>query len=234
MAITLFALSVLIAVLKKYRSLNELYLVIAASAILMRSFERSMVALTNVYEVLLLMAFLIALYNGLCRLKKIDPFHPVVLIIMSGSFYLPIVNQTVTEVSGALRTPLLPIHVMLTVLGIVLLMIAGVLSLKHLLNPLGRKFGKIHKLAKVGYLLWISGALLLGMIYAELSWGRFWGWDVKETWSLLVTIYYGVYFHLFKIKNDKIRHIMLLVGFILIVFNLIGINYLFTGLHSYR
>lgn len=74
-----------------------------------------------------------------------------------------------------------------------------------------------------------------GSIWAEYAWGRFWGWDPKETWSLVTWVVYAAYLHARATAGWRGRAaaIIALVGVLAFWFNFIGINLLVSGLHSY-
>lgn len=74
-----------------------------------------------------------------------------------------------------------------------------------------------------------------GAIWAEYAWGRFWGWDPKETWSLVTWVVYAAYLHARATAGWKGRpaSIIALVGVATFWFNFVGVNLLFTGLHEY-
>jgi cytochrome c-type biogenesis protein CcsB len=76
--------------------------------------------------------------------------------------------------------------------------------------------------------------IVLGAIWADIAWGSFWSWDPKETASLITWLLYAGYLHtrLLKKWRDKKSAILLIVGFIAVLFTFFG-NYLFGGLHSY-
>ena len=74
-----------------------------------------------------------------------------------------------------------------------------------------------------------------GSIWAEYAWGRFWGWDPKETWSLVTWVIYAAYLHARATAGWKGRNaaIIAVVGVTSFWFNFVGINLLVSGLHSY-
>jgi len=76
----------------------------------------------------------------------------------------------------------------------------------------------------------------LGGIWANESWGRYWGWDPKETWALVSVLVYAVILHLRYIPALKSKFIFNVVsfwGFTSILFTFFGVNFILTGLHSY-
>ena len=77
--------------------------------------------------------------------------------------------------------------------------------------------------------------IVLGAIWADIAWGRYWSWDPKETASLVTWLIYAVYMHarLMRGWRGKKTAILLIVGFGAILLTFFG-NYIFTGLHAYN
>ncbi|TCS93443.1 c-type cytochrome biogenesis protein CcsB [Hazenella coriacea] len=87
----------------------------------------------------------------------------------------------------------------------------------------------------IGFPIFTLGALIFAMIWAHEAWGRFWGWDPKETWAFITWLFYSAYLHL-RLSRGWIgsKSAWLAVGgFVIIMINLIVINLVLTGLHSY-
>ena len=88
----------------------------------------------------------------------------------------------------------------------------------------------------IGLLLATVGTFL-GGVWANESWGRYWGWDAKETWALVITIVYTIVLHMRlapKIKGEFIFNVAAIFGFGSVLMTFIGVNYYFTkGMHSY-
>jgi cytochrome c-type biogenesis protein CcsB len=78
-------------------------------------------------------------------------------------------------------------------------------------------------------------AVIAGAIWADQAWGRYWGWDPKETWAFITWVVYACYLHARVTagwRGRKAAYIQL-VGFASLLFNLVGVNLWITGLHSY-
>ncbi|WP_320034965.1 cytochrome c biogenesis protein CcsA [Halarcobacter sp.] len=87
----------------------------------------------------------------------------------------------------------------------------------------------------IGLVLLVIGNFL-GGIWANESWGRYWGWDPKETWTLVSILIYAVILHLHYIKglaSNFIFSSLSLVAYSSIVMTYFGVNYYLAGLHSY-
>jgi cytochrome c-type biogenesis protein CcsB len=93
----------------------------------------------------------------------------------------------------------------------------------------------IYTCIKVGIILLAAG-IILGGIWADYSWGRFWGWDPKETWSLIVLLFYMVILH-GRTSTWITTHrfiILSAAGFMTVMMAWFGVNYILaSGLHSY-
>lgn len=87
----------------------------------------------------------------------------------------------------------------------------------------------------IGYPIFTLGALIFGMIWAQIAWGSFWSWDPKEVWALVSWLFYTAFLHLRLSRNwqGEKSAWLVIIGFGLIMFNLIFVNFLLAGLHSY-
>jgi cytochrome c-type biogenesis protein CcsB len=83
--------------------------------------------------------------------------------------------------------------------------------------------------------LFTFGALISGPLWAEASWGRYWGWDPKEVWAFISWIVYAAYLHARATPSVKrtVATWIALLGFVTMLMNLFGVNLFFEGLHSY-
>ncbi|PKG24165.1 c-type cytochrome biogenesis protein CcsB [Niallia nealsonii] len=87
----------------------------------------------------------------------------------------------------------------------------------------------------IGFPVFTLGALIFAMIWAQIAWSRFWDWDPKEVWALITWLFYAAFLHL-RIAKDwqgKKSAWLAVLGFIIIMFNLIVVNLIMVGLHSY-
>ena len=78
-------------------------------------------------------------------------------------------------------------------------------------------------------------AVIAGAIWADHAWGRYWGWDPKETWSFVTWLVYAAFLHARATAGWRGRRaaFIQLFGFACLLFNLVGVNLWITGLHSY-
>ncbi|RRJ66369.1 c-type cytochrome biogenesis protein CcsB [Paenibacillus oralis] len=87
----------------------------------------------------------------------------------------------------------------------------------------------------IGFPIFTLGALVFAMIWAQQAWGRFWGWDPKEVWALITWLFYSAYLHLRLSRGFQGRRAswLAVLGFLVVMFTLVGVNLVIAGLHSY-
>lgn len=87
----------------------------------------------------------------------------------------------------------------------------------------------------IGFPVFTLGALIFAMIWAQIAWTRFWGWDPKEVWALITFLFYAAFLHLRLSKgwHGEKSAWLAVIGFVIIMFNLVAVNLVIAGLHSY-
>lgn len=87
----------------------------------------------------------------------------------------------------------------------------------------------------IGFPLFALGGILFASIWAQMAWSRYWGWDPKEVWALITFLYYAIFLHLRLGKDWEGRKSAWLAvgGLAIILFNVIAVNLIVAGLHSY-
>jgi cytochrome c-type biogenesis protein CcsB len=74
-----------------------------------------------------------------------------------------------------------------------------------------------------------------GAVWANESWGRYWGWDPKETWALITCICYAIFLHTRIVHGWRGRKTAMfaVIGFVAVIFTYVGVSFILPGLHSY-
>jgi len=126
--------------------------------------------------------------------------------------------------------------------GLLIGAILGFLAGKGAAKPgFGKRLPSLDVLDEVSYrgiafgfpLLTIG--IITGAIWADQAWGRWWGWDPKETWSLITWLFYGAYLHTRLTMGWRGRHsaILAVIGLVMVLITYLGVNLFLSGLHSY-
>lgn len=93
----------------------------------------------------------------------------------------------------------------------------------------------MYRSVAIGFPLFTLGGLIFAAIWAQIAWGRFWGWDPKEVWALITWFFYAAFLHLRLSRgwHGEKSGWLAVIGFAIIMFNLIVVNLVLAGLHSY-
>nr|WP_123505872.1 c-type cytochrome biogenesis protein CcsB [Frondihabitans sp. PhB188] len=236
-------------------SMMVLGLAVHISSVVLRGFAADRVPWANMFEfgltgtALIVAVFLIV--NLFVNLRYLGAYVMGLNLILLGvavvNFYV-----AVSPLVPALQSYWLVIHVFVACLGTAFFAIAGGLSAAQIIqdrretakNPGLRLFDTLpgaerledlaYRIALVGFVLW-TFTLIAGAIWAEKAWGRYWGWDTKETWTFIIWVIYAGYIHARATRGWRgARSAYLsLVGFAAVMFNFSVVNLLFKGLHAY-
>jgi cytochrome c-type biogenesis protein CcsB len=230
---------------------------LVAFSVVARGIATQRFPLGNMYEfvaIAVAAALIVGLFTLRGRLKMMWVFllAPVLLAIFLDATVLFVAAG---DVPPALQSFWLPIHVTVVASGAGIMLVAGVASCAYLFKVhYGADSGRKGVLARAADILpsavsldrlayrttifafpLFGAGIILGAIWAEAAWGRFWGWDPKETVSLITWLMYAAYLHARATagwKNTTAAWINV-SAFIVMLFNLFAINYIVSGLHSY-
>jgi cytochrome c-type biogenesis protein CcsB len=162
--------------------------------------------------------------------------------------HMSFVNPEITNLVPVLKSYWLMIHVATIISGDGFLGLGSILSLLVLILFIMRKDGDenidraIKELTNIAEMSLIVGLFLmtignfLGGVWANESWGRYWGWDSKETWAGVTILIYAAVLHLRfipKLNNPFVFNVASLWAYSSVLMTYFGVNYYLSGLHSY-
>ena len=158
-------------------------------------------------------------------------------------------DPEITPLVPVLKSYWLTIHVSLEAGSYGFLMLGAVISMINLLlicfakesNKVNiertlKELTIISEITITGGLIMVSIGTYLGGVWANESWGRYWGWDAKETWALVTILVYAFILHMRFIPALRglfAYNIATLFGFATVIMTYYGVNYYLSGLHSY-
>ncbi len=99
-----------------------------------------------------------------------------------------------------------------------------------------KELNAINEMSLMIGLILLTVGNFMGGVWANESWGRYWGWDPKETWALVTILVYAVVIHLRFVKSfysDYIFSVVSLLSFTSVIMTYFGVNYYLAGMHSY-
>ncbi len=106
--------------------------------------------------------------------------------------------------------------------------------LKQYMPALNQLDDVTYRMIAIGFPL-LTGGIITGAVWANSAWGTYWGWDPKETWSLITWFIYAIYLHARYVRGWKGSQMAVIsaVGFLAVIFTYLGVNLVLSGLHSY-
>ena len=218
------------------------------AGILMRVVLGGRPPVSNFYETTLWLPFVaVALSLVFERIYRVRYFglaaailSAIVLVLAD---HLPL-DPSISPVVAVLRSNLwLTIHVLTIVASYGALALATVLAHIYGVLYLTRR-GEHPALASLGTLLYraiqvgvvlLAGGIMLGAVWANASWGRYWGWDPKETWALITLLWFLAILHgRFAGWIQGVGLALATIGgFFLLLMTYYGVSFYLVGLHSY-
>lgn len=211
------------------------------------------VPLSNLYESLVFFSLVIVIIYLVIEQKIGTPtigafVLPVAFLAMAYASLSPNISDRIQPLIPALQSNWLIVHVITCFIGYGAFAVSFCISIMYLLkkSQSGEKnslFAYVpslnlldeltHQMVMFGFLFLTIG-IITGAVWANSAWGRYWGWDPKETWSLITWLIYAILLHARLMRGWAGRRIAILsiVGFLAVLFTYFGVN-LLPGLHSY-
>jgi cytochrome c-type biogenesis protein CcsB len=237
---------------KKALSFFVLLLFVAQTAnMILRWYAGGYPPWSNGYEMIILVSWATMLF-GLLFSRRTDFILPLASLFTGTLLFVAFLdwlNPEITNLVPVLKSYWLKIHVAIIVGSYAPLALSALLGFTALwMITLRKKENKnvslslkeITTLSEISmtigiYMLAIG--TFLGGVWANESWGRYWGWDPKETWALISILVYAIVLHLRLIPSLKGKQYWYnatsLVAFFSIIMTSFGVNYYLSGLHSY-
>ena len=206
---------------------------------------------SNGYESMIYIAWTTTLAGILFTRKSLGGLAATMVLaatvlLVSALSYL---DPEITPLVPVLRSYWLTIHVSLEAGSYGFLMLGAIIGLinlilmifltegnKERIQHLIKEMSLISELTLIGGLFMVSIGTYLGGVWANESWGRYWGWDAKETWALVVILVYAFILHMRlipKIQGLYAFNLATIFGWASVIMTYYGVNYYLSGLHSY-
>lgn len=202
--------------------------------------------MSNGYETMLFVAWIVLVVALIFSLR----FHILLTcgFLMSGFFllvsHISQMDPQITHIMPVLNSPLLSIHVSIIMIGFALLslpLINGITAV--IVRIINRNASTVTLGLQQLSLLFLYPAMaalgigiFVGAIWANVSWGEYWGWDPKEVWALITFMIYATALHpktLPALRRPMVFHVFMIVAFLTIIMTYFGVNYVLGGMHSY-
>lgn len=209
----------------------------------LRWFVSGHLPMSNGYETMQFMAWA-TLIVTLVMQKRFLPVKQFGPLLSSFALLVAMItdgNPQITQLMPVLQSPLLSVHVMVIMFSYALFGLTALIGLQGLIAHHRKQEEKEQQLAALSqFLLYPAVALIaigifIGAIWANVSWGRYWSWDSKETWALITMLIYSAPLHadIKWLRKAQHMHIYMLQAFLSVLMTYFGVNYFLSGMHSY-
>ena len=230
-------------------SINWIIFVFLTFLIILRWIVAGHIPLAKSAETQHFMAWVSLLIVGIVAMRRKNSVNIIATgLIVGGLMMLVAVmssaNPKITPLVPVLSSPLLGMHVAIIMIAYALL---GFMFINGLAAVIVRIFNKnaseeIERMAEISRgmlypaVMCLAFGIIIGAMWANISWGTYWGWDPKETWSLITLMVYATALHKNMapgLQKPMNFHIFCILAFLSVLMTYFGVNYILGGMHSY-
>lgn len=217
-----------------------------SAAICLRGYVSNHLPLSNGFETMQFMAWCTLLLTFLLQ-RKFAMLLPFGFLLCGLTLMVSMLgesNPQTTQLMPVLQSPLLSIHVVVIMIAYSLLAFIMLNGVTAVILHQSQKECKeqIERLQIISQIILYPAIFLLaigifiGAVWANVSWGRYWGWDPKEVWALITMLVYALALHprsLPWFHRTMFFHVFCITAFITVLITYFGVNFLLGGMHSY-
>ena len=217
-----------------------------SAAICLRGYVSNHLPLSNGFETMQFMAWCTLLLTFLLQ-RKFAMLLPFGFLLCGLTLMVSMLgesNPQITQLMPVMQSPLLSIHVVVIMIAYSLLAFIMLNGVTAVILHQSQKECKeqIERLQIISQIILYPAIFLLaigifiGAVWANVSWGRYWGWDPKEVWALITMLVYALALHprsLPWFHRTMFFHVFCITAFITVLITYFGVNFLLGGMHSY-
>lgn len=151
--------------------------------------------------------------------------------------YLGEMNPQITPLMPVLVSPWLSLHVSVIMMAYALfafILLNGVWAL--CVPREAERLMTYSRLMLYPAVFLLTAGIFIGAVWANVSWGRYWGWDPKEVWALITMLIYALPLHTDSLpwfRKPRFFHIYTIAAFLSVLITYFGVNFFLGGMHSY-
>ncbi|MDE6156575.1 MAG: cytochrome c biogenesis protein CcsA, partial [Muribaculaceae bacterium] len=191
--------------------------------------------MTNGYETMQWMA-LASCMLGIVLYRR-DYITPLCCVVAALAMLVAMMGHRSPEIGvvmPVLRSPLLSVHVLAVMIAYAMFAVMAMCGLAWMCGR--RRLLAVARHMIEPAVFFLAAGIFIGAIWANRSWGRYWGWDPKEVWALVTMIVYSFGLHgrsIAVFRRDNFFAVYVVLAFLAVVMTYFGVNYVLGGLHSY-
>jgi ABC-type transport system involved in cytochrome c biogenesis, permease component len=221
------------------------------AGLLMRWYISGHAPWSNGYETMIYVGWATSL-SGFVFVKRspitlaVTTLLAAIILFVAGMSWM---NPEITNLVPVLKSYWLVVHVAIITASYGFLAMGALLGMLNLILMILRnkqnnenisytilEVSYIVEMALIIGLFMLTVGSFIGGVWANESWGRYWGWDPKETWALVTVLVYSIILHLRKVpgmKSTFALNSLALLGISTVLMTFFGVNYYLSGMHSY-
>ncbi len=148
-------------------------------------------------------------------------------------------NPQITHLMPVLQSPLLSLHVCIIMISYSLVaftFLTGIAALLSRREAFMQQLADVSRMLLYPALFCMAAGIFIGAIWANVSWGRYWGWDPKEVWALITLLVYAFALHTETLpifRRVRFFHLFMVLAFLTVLMTYFGVNFVLGGMHSY-
>ena len=206
---------------------------------LLRWYIGGRIPLSNGYETMQFLALCIMAF-ALFISRRFRPAIPFGFLLSGFALlvsYLGQMNPQITPLMPVLVSPWLSLHVSVIMMSYALfafILLNGVWAL--CVPREAERLMTYSRLMLYPALFLLTTGIFIGAVWANVSWGRYWGWDPKEVWALITMLVYALPLHAASLpwfRKSRFFHIYTIAAFLSVLITYFGVNFFLGGMHSY-
>ena len=206
---------------------------------LLRWYIGGRIPLSNGYETMQFLALCIMAF-ALFMSRRFRPAIPFGFLLSGFALlvsYLGQMNPQITPLMPVLVSPWLSLHVSVIMMSYALfafILLNGVWAL--CVPREAERLMTYSRLMLYPALFLLTAGIFIGAVWANVSWGRYWGWDPKEVWALITMLVYALPLHAASLpwfRKPRFFHIYTIAAFLSVLITYFGVNFFLGGMHSY-
>ena len=206
---------------------------------LLRWYIGGRIPLSNGPETMLLLALCIMAFAWVMR-RRFAMALPFGFLLSGFALlvsYLGQMNPQITPLMPVLVSPWLSLHVSVIMMSYALfafIMMGGVWAL--CVPREAERLEVYSRLMLYPAVFLLAIGIFIGAVWANVSWGRYWGWDPKEVWALITLLIYALPMHVASLplfRKPRFFHIYMILSFLSVLITYFGVNFFLGGMHSY-
>ena len=151
----------------------------------------------------------------------------LLVAMMSGS------NPPITNLMPVLNSPLLTLHVAIIMCAYALFFFVMMGGVAGLVTD-AEGYRRLNLLLLYPAVALLAAGIIIGAVWANISWGSYWSWDPKEVWALITLIVYALPLHSGVLQRHRTFHIYCVLAMLSVIITYFGVNLLLGGMHAYN